>query len=358
MLRDEHPLGEDFFSKAKPIDPETQRILPEFPEVAWRSGIFDDYRKANQRATEASDAFHFASLWARSAAALGRRVHFHYGMKLYPNVYIVAFGTTGDRKTTATRQAAELGNGLKIISGGGSGEGLADEFSRVKPGEGALIHAEELSQILRPGRWDGSTLIPFLTQCFDCPERYEMKFRKSPVLLEQPTPSMLAGVTPEWFWRDFRVNDFQGGFGNRMFFFTGAPKPPLPVPESPDLGGISRSLAALSSIERCEARLDARGTALWEKFYRAWREDEQQRIRSPPQSCEEFSRTSSNWLCCTPQARAPCRKSSSTNSRRPFASDDMAKRARRNCCHYRTREPIRGKSWNGASWRLSPVRPA
>jgi hypothetical protein len=125
-------------------------------------------------------------------------------------------------------------------------------------------------------RWDGSTLIPFLTQCFDCPERYEMKFRKSPVLLEQPTPSMLAGVTPEWFWRDFRVNDFQGGFGNRMFFFTGAPKPPLPVPESPDLHGICRSLAALSSIERCEARLDARGTALWEKFYRAWREDEQQ----------------------------------------------------------------------------------
>jgi hypothetical protein len=248
-----------------------QATLPTFPEEAWR-GIFNDYRKANERATEASDVFHFAALWARCAGALGRRVHFSYGMKLYPNVYIVCFGPTGDRKTTATRQAAELGNGLKVISGGGSGEGLADEVSRVAHGEGVLIHTEELSQILKPGRWEGSTLIPFLTQCFDCPEHYEMKFRKSPVSLERPTPNLLAGTTPEWFWRDFRANDFQGGFGNRIFFLAGgSPKACLPRPESPSLGPIVGGVENLLAVDPCEARLEAEAARLWDKFYREWR---------------------------------------------------------------------------------------
>jgi hypothetical protein len=42
-----------------------------FPEAAWR-GAFADYRKAMTQATEASDVFHFAALWARAAVTLGR----------------------------------------------------------------------------------------------------------------------------------------------------------------------------------------------------------------------------------------------------------------------------------------------
>jgi hypothetical protein len=250
--------------------------IPEFPEAAWR-GLFAEYRAAMERATEASDAFHFAALWTRCAVALGRRVHFSYGMQLFANVYLVCFGPTGDRKTTATRLAAEIGSPFKIVRGGGSGEGLADEFSGSEPGQGFLLYAEEFSQILRPGRWDGATLIPFLTQCFDCPLRYEMKFRKSPVELEQPTPSVLAGATPDWFWQDFRPRDFQGGFGNRLFFFAGARKPAMPLPESPKLETISCSVDGLAAIQPCEARFDAKARPLWEKFYRAWDAEESRR---------------------------------------------------------------------------------
>jgi hypothetical protein len=253
-----------------------QSMLPEFPEAAWR-GSFADYRTAMQRATEASDAFHFATFWARCSVALGRRVRFYYGMQLYSNVYLACFGPTGDRKTTATRMAAELGSEFKIVRGGGSGEGLADEFSSAEPGHGLLLYAEEFSQVLRAGRWDGATLIPFLTQCFDCPELYEMKFRKSPVDLKQPTPSLLAGVTPDWFWQDFRARDFQGGFGNRLFFFAGVRKPPMPLPESPSLSAISSAVDTLALIQPCEARLDAEARTLWERFYRAWDEEESRR---------------------------------------------------------------------------------
>jgi hypothetical protein len=261
-------------SERSAVEPCDKR--PAFPEAAWR-GIFADYRSAMQRATEASDAYHFAAVWTRCAVALGRRVRFPYGMGLFPNVYLVCFGPTGDRKSTATRRAMELGADFKVVRGGGSGEGLADEFSKADVGEGFLLYTEELSQILRPGRWDGATLIPFLTQCFDCPPRYEVKFRKSPVKLEQPTPSLLAGTTPDWFWQDFRARDFQGGFGNRIFFLTGARKPALPLPESPNLDGISRAVNALAVVTPGELRLEARARGLWEEFYVAWEAESSRR---------------------------------------------------------------------------------
>jgi hypothetical protein len=258
-------------------EPKAERaVLPEFPVSAWR-GIFADYRVAMDRATESSDAYHFAALWGRCAVALGRLVHFQYGMQLFPNVYLACFGPTGDRKTTALRMGAAVGSAFKIIRGGGSGEGLADEFSCAEPGQGFLLYAEEFSQILRPGRWDGATLIPFLTQCFDCPEQYELKFRKSPVDLQQPTPTLLTGVTPEWFWQDFRAKDFQGGFGSRLFFFAGKRKPAIPLPESPCLDAISQAVNLLAVIQPCQARFDEKARTIWNKFYQAWDVEESRR---------------------------------------------------------------------------------
>jgi hypothetical protein len=261
-------------SQVREREPHRERAtLPEFPKAAWR-GVFADYRAANERATEASDIFHFAALWARCAVALGRRVHFPYGMTLFPNVYLICFGPTGDRKTTATRRGTELGSACKIIAGGGSGEGLADEFSSANPGEGLLVYAEEFSQILRPGRWEGATVLPLLTQCFDCPERYEMKFRKAPVSLERPTPTLLAGTTPDWFWQDFHPRDFQGGFGNRLFFVTGKRKAPIALPARVDVTPISAAVDALCDIRPRELRFEPRAQLLWEQFYSAWNDEE------------------------------------------------------------------------------------
>jgi len=139
------------------------------------------------------------------------------------------------------------------------------------------LFAEEFSQVLRPGRWEGSTLIPMLTQCFDCPPRYEMKFRKAPVNLERPTPSLLAGTTPEWFWQDFRARDFQGGFGNRLFFVTGTRKAAIALPETPNLHAVAQSIDALSQVEACELRLTADAERLFGRYYEAWDAEESKR---------------------------------------------------------------------------------
>ncbi len=73
------------------------------------------------------------------------------------------------------------------------------------------------------------------------------------------------------------ARDFQGGFGNRVFFFTGRPKAGIPLPESPNLGKISEAVDRLASIQPCQAHLDAQAHRLWEAFYAAWRAEEAHR---------------------------------------------------------------------------------
>jgi len=81
-------------------------------------------------------------------------------------------------------------------------------------------------------------------------------------------------VTPEWFWRDFRVVDFQGGFGNRLFFLTGSPKGCITQPKASELASIIRGIEEFAEIDPCVARLDERAGELWDKFYRAWHDAE------------------------------------------------------------------------------------
>ena len=109
--------------------------LPPFPEQAWR-GPFDAYRHATERSSESSDAAKFGSLRAVAATCVRRRVHLQYGYRIYPNVYIVAYGGTGEAKTTAGRQAIQqipLDARIKILTGIGSAEAFGDWLTRARP---------------------------------------------------------------------------------------------------------------------------------------------------------------------------------------------------------------------------------
>lgn len=256
------------------INPGDKLVMP---DAAWR-GVFAEYRAAMGDATEAADAFHFSTLLSRAGAALGRRVWFNYGMCLFPNFYIVNFGPTGDRKTTAQRYFEKLATtSVKTISGAGSGEALADEFQGLPPGTPCAFQLEEFSELLRRGRWEGSTVLQFLTTCFDCPSQYHQKFRKNPVSLIEPTPSLLAGTTPEWFWASARLADFQGGFGNRLLFFTGKRKTAIPLPSEPDLEGIRTRIDALAEAHQGNAHLAHDADELWKTFYSSWEAKQQKR---------------------------------------------------------------------------------
>lgn len=250
--------------------------LPGFPETAWR-GVFADYRQAMQNTTEASDVFHFAACWAAGAVSLGRRAWMFTGERVYPNFYGVLFGTTGDKKTTAQRQIINTGilpQSVQIIRNLGSTEGLADKLKREDGGDAvALMSWEEITSLFARGRWSGSTILEFITECFDCPPEWGIEYRKEPIRISGPTPTILAGTTPEWFWKNARTDDFYGGFGNRFLYFTGQKKAANPNPKEPDrttLQRVREALTRVNGIQPRQAHFSFSATKLWERFYVDW----------------------------------------------------------------------------------------
>jgi hypothetical protein len=259
------------------IDDDT---LPDFPEIAWR-GVFADYRDALAGTTEASDVAHLTTLWAGAEVTLGRRVFMSGGDRIFPNAYPAVFGPTGDKKTTAQRRLLNCGllhPSVRVIRNQGSTEGLADALKRDDGADAvALFFWEELTALLARGRWTGSTILEFITEAFDCPPEWGMKYRKDPISVVAPTPTILAGTTSEWFWKNARADDFFGGFGNRFLFLTGPKKGPIPNPAAPGGAALQRvheALARLSEMHQIEARFNVAAERLWERFYTDWEQRE------------------------------------------------------------------------------------
>jgi hypothetical protein len=173
-------------------------------------------------------------------------------MHVYANAYLISVGPTGDHKTSAERMAVKYAedSGQRLIRGGGSGEGLADDLQQGP----MLVFIEELSCLLKQARWEGATLGPMLTAVFDCPDRYELKYRKNPICVDHPTMSLLAATTPEWFWRDVRDVDLTGGLGNRLLFFDGEPQGLVALPGLVDAEFLRVALVKLGQVPETEAK--------------------------------------------------------------------------------------------------------
>jgi hypothetical protein len=248
-----------------------------FPEIAWRS-IFADYREAMKSTTEASDVAHFGALWAAAAATLGRRLYMFSGERIYPNVYVVQFGPTGDKKTTCQRLALNRGlipAEVHIHRQLGSMEGLAEVLGQSNNGGDSvsLFFWEELSQLFAHARWAGSTILEFFTEAFDCPDEWGKTYKKNPINVSRPTPSILSGSTPEWFWKNADQGDFYGGFGNRLVFLTGPRKPPMPSPSEPSadlLLCVKEAFKRIGSIAPQQCVFNPQAARIWDKFYRDW----------------------------------------------------------------------------------------
>jgi hypothetical protein len=257
----------------KEEEPDEAGDLP-FPEIAWR-GIFADYRAAMDGTTEACDAAHFATFWAAVAVTLGRKVEMYAGEVLYPNVNLVVFGPTGDKKTTAERRISSCNlledfPHIRLVRGVGSTEGLADAVKDAETGV-YLFMWEEFSKFLSQARWEGSTLLEFFTECFDCPPVWDKPYRNNKAVhLETPTPSILTATTPEWFWKHAKVDDFYGGFFNRDLFLTGPRKALLPNPNIVDdavIRRIKQHLKIIAERSACRAEWTTGAKRTWNAFY-------------------------------------------------------------------------------------------
>lgn len=251
---------------------------PQLPEAIWR-GPFAEYRAAMDGVSEAADVVHFVALWVAAAVRLRRRIWFNYAYPLFPNVYAIVLGTTGDaKKTTGMRQQSGLlpAAGVKVLHGVGSGEALADwmqQSDETSP-VSHLVVLEEFAALMARARWDGSSLLAFLTQAFDAPAVIDIPFRKNPIHVVEPTPSLQAGSTPEWFWKVTRDDDITGGAINRVFLGAAAPKAPIPLPRRPHPAPFARVVAALDQLADViptELYLQPDTEMVWSQFYLPWK---------------------------------------------------------------------------------------
>ena len=191
--------------------------------------------------------------------------------------FMQLFGGTGDKKTTAQRLILSCGvlpESIQVIRNLGSTEGLTDSLKR-EDGSAAVTLSfwEELTAVLARGRWTSSTILEFITECFDCPPEWGLRYRKAPITIKAPTPTILAGTTQDWFWKNARADDFHGGFGNRFLYFTGRKKVPNPNPVEPDAARLQRvreALARVNQIQPIQAHFSSSANRLWDNFYVDW----------------------------------------------------------------------------------------
>jgi hypothetical protein len=154
----------------------------------------------------------------------------------------------------------------------GTTEGLADALSDAPHGV-YLFFWEEFSSLLARARWTGSTLLEFITETFDCPGQWGLKYRKNSIDLQNPTPTILTATTVEWFWKYAKAEDFFGGFGNRFLFLSGAKKPPIPNPTPPDgerLDRVRKQIEVLADRPVKHAQWTPGAQKVWDAFYEEW----------------------------------------------------------------------------------------
>jgi hypothetical protein len=138
----------------------------------------------------------------------------------------------------------------------------------------ALFRFDEVSSILHQGG-----VLEFLCKCFDCPAQAGFKYRKNPVTIHEPTPTVLTATTPTLFWSQARVNDFHTGFLNRFLFLTGKKGDPISETPHPDEAKLVVVRDRLWELHNAAKEWAARGASLaaeltpeardaWDHFYR------------------------------------------------------------------------------------------
>ena len=249
------------------------------PDSAWTEWA-RLYRCAVKDATEAPDEFHYLSLLTVLGSAFGRNLAVYCGGLIYPNMYTVLVGPTGDRKSTAAQMAMDLllrvAPKMLFLNGVGSQEGLMERMAHGEPSRHrTLLSCDELASLLKKARRESSgTLIEFITEVFHCPDFKTHSTRSKAIHLERPTLSILSGSTPVWLEAALQQEDILSGFANRFVYVTAPPKPDNPLPSRPNQEALKELAAwikrATEAIPR-EVGWSSEAQRIWTDFYTHWR---------------------------------------------------------------------------------------
>ena len=207
-----------------------------FPTTALNGTLFGDYISAYEGKNETSAPFHFAELLTAASALVGRKIAIDVGYKLHPNFYSVLVGEPGvSRKTFSVRRVENLvfksDAGISIETDIASAEGYIEAWAEDIADQGddgrALLSLSELQRMLIVNHRKGtSNVLPFLTDVYDNPpEVSRKKAGKVRITIDEPSLTMIGGITPGLLDKYFTHDDFSSGFISRLNFYIAQPTP-------------------------------------------------------------------------------------------------------------------------------------
>src|SRR5262245_32079430 len=246
-----------------------------FPECAWESRLFAEYRELVGPTTEAPDAFLWGALAGALSFLLGQDARFPWGAGFQPPTLLIALvGTTGKaRKSTAIDDVLHIvveslrarGDELMgepdptdVVVGSGSGEGFAasladrkfrrdtdhkDDPARVQTGRRVLFVIHELGGLLgKVERGQAGNMLDFLLGCFDARPKWTHRTRNvdDEIQMTNATGVVLAASTATWLVDQLSDIHVMAGFANRFLWLSGDRKQPLPYrPQIPHDGQVA-----------------------------------------------------------------------------------------------------------------------
>jgi len=213
-------------------------------------------------------AFAFGVFLALSGHMLSRRTWIRYATPLYANHFTCLVGASGiTHKSTAMNLGLEAaGDHLDIppLRSVTTRQGLL--LAMMNGGGNAIVVLDELATLLtKPKRQDyAADLLTTLTELYGCPRTAGTYTRKDPITVDYCFLSLLAGSTIEWIQSSITANDLLAGFGNRMTWIVGSPRPENPWPGRPYWADFSWGTITDHSGE---VLLDENARERWNEYY-------------------------------------------------------------------------------------------
>jgi hypothetical protein len=261
-------------------EPITPQIIP-FPDIAW-TGPFAAWREIVFPCTEAPAEYLWGSCLVTIGVALGRNIRIENPRPLYPNVYVLLLGQTGDdRKSTSLSFSEDalfhlgLADKVDVLKGIQSSEAIYESLSRMD-GARTLAYCDEFRSLLAVAQRKGQRdIVPRLGSLYYCPRKDSLNRSENSTIVTDPFFSLIA-ATPAEYVQDLLTNlEVDGGFLNRFITVTGKVREWKAIAPKPT--GWERFTRPLQDIvghyddRECCFSFTHESAELWTDFYTRWK---------------------------------------------------------------------------------------
>lgn len=221
-------------------------------------------------------AYVYATFLAISGHIIGRNAHLLYGAhEMYPNQYIALIGGSGTHhKSTALKAALRL-QGKERLENNSPVRALTTEQGLLVAIDNAensklLVAIDEINNMLAKKRQDfAASLLSQLVNLYDCPLEAGNYTKYDPVVVTEPYVTFMAASTVEWLKDSLSANDLLAGFGNRVSWILGDPRPPKAWPSPIQADGAEELFNDLELFGG-ELHLTEEARDLWEHHYHSF----------------------------------------------------------------------------------------